>query len=136
MDYWDNIENERGEGMKIAKIISIVDEMRPNQYELEDKTRWLSEVEGLLVDSVFNLAEGNDILFEKYEYEMDAEKELMLPDRYSDIYIHYLKAKIEFSDGETEAYNNEVAAYQSAFDQFAAWYRRNHMPKNRAHFVV
>lgn len=133
---WENIEKTRGEKMKVAEIITNVDQLRQNDYDLEQKTRWLSEVEGTIIDEIHNMAEGNDEDFTGYRYELDSEKETKLPDRFTDIYIHYIKAKIEFYDGETEQYNSEVAAYQSAYDQYAAWYRRNHMPKQPAKIIV
>ena len=114
--------------MKIMEMIAQVDRLRPNQYDIPQKMKWLSEVEGTVVDEVFNRAEGNDIEFEKYD-ESEAETELMIPDRFSDIYTNYLLAKIDFHDAETESYNNDVLMYQATYDQFAAWYRRNHMPK-------
>lgn len=122
--------------MKVAEIITCVDQLRPNGYDLEQKTRWLSEIEGMVVDEIINLAEGNEKAFIGYQYEMDAEKETILPQRFVDIYIHYLKAKIEFYDDETTQYNNEVAAYQASYEQYAAWYRRHHMPKQHAKFVI
>ena len=133
---WENIEKTRGEKMKVAEIITNVDQLRQNDYDLEQKTRWLSEVEGTIIDDIHNMAEGNDEDFKGYLYELDSEKETKLPDRFTDIYIHYIKAKIEFYDGETEQYNNEVAAYQAAYDQYAAWHRRNHMPKQPAKIIV
>lgn len=133
---WENIGKTRGERMKVAEIITNVDQLRQNDYDLEQKTRWLSEVEGTIIDEIHNMAEGNDEDFTGYRYELDSEKETKLPDRFTDIYIHYIKAKIEFYDGETEQYNSEVAAYQSAYDQYAAWYRRNHMPKQPAKIIV
>ncbi len=115
--------------MTITEIITQVDRVRPNQYDIPQKVRWLSEVEGTVVDEIFNRAEGNEIEFDKYTYESDAERELMIPDRFSDIYISYLLAKVDFHDMETESYNNDVLMYQAAYEQFAAWYRRKHMPK-------
>lgn len=122
--------------MNIAEIITAVDKLRPNGYDLEEKTRWLSEIEGMIVDNVLNMAEGNNIAFEGYKYELDAEKDTLVPDRFTDIYIHYLKAKIEMNDDELAQYNKEVMVYQAAYNQFAAWYRRNHMPKQKAKFIV
>lgn len=133
---WENIGKMRGEGMKVAEIITNVDQLRQNDYDLEQKTRWLSEAEGMIIDEIHNTVEGNDEDFKGYLYELDSEKETKLPGRFTDIYIHYIRAKIEFYDGETEQYNNEVAAYQSAYDQYAAWFRRNHMPKQPAKIIV
>lgn len=122
--------------MNITEIITSVDELRPNGYDVNQKTGWLSEIEGMIVDEIYNMAEGNDIVFDGYTYELDAEKETLLPNRFTDIYIHYLKAKIELNDDELTQYNKEVMVYQAAYSQFAAWYRRNHMPKQRAKFIV
>ncbi len=115
--------------MKVSEIIAAVDELRPNEYSASMKTRWLSECEGTIVDEVLNRAEGNNIEFSGYRYETDQEKETLLPDRFTDIYLHYIRAKIEFYDEETANYNNTVAIYQASYAQYAAWYRRNHMPK-------
>ena len=122
--------------MNVTEIIVAVDRLRPNGYDQEEKIRWLSEIEGMIVDEILNMAEGNDIEFEGYKYEVDAEKETLLPDRFTDIYIHYLKAKIELNDDELTQYNKEVMVYQSAYNQYAAWYRRNHMPKQKARIIV
>ena len=122
--------------MNVTEIIAAVDRLRPNGYDQEEKTRWLSEIEGMIVDEILNMAEGNDIDFDGYKYEVDAEKETLIPDRFTDIYIHYLKAKIELNDDELTQYNKEVMVYQSAYNQYAAWYRRNHMPKQKAKIIV
>lgn len=122
--------------MKVAEMIASIDQLRQNQYDTEQKTRWLSEVEGMIIDEVINMAEGNEREFSEYRYETDADVSLVLPARFCDIYEHYVKAKIEFYDEEMNQYNNEVAAYQAAYQQFAAWYRRTHMPKQPAKFII
>lgn len=122
--------------MKIAEIIGLTDELRPNEYTAEMKTRWLSEVEGTVVDEILNRAEGNSIIFDGYCYAADQERVLLVPDRFLDIYIQYLIAKIELHDEEIVNYNNAAALYQTAFDQYAAWYRRNHMPKETGYFDI
>lgn len=47
--------------MKIAEILARVDDEKLNQYDARVKTAWLSEVEGMVVDEILNMAEGNDI---------------------------------------------------------------------------
>lgn len=122
--------------MNITEIITAVDRARPNSFDNDQKTRWLSEVEGMIVDDILNMAEGNDYVFSGYVYSNDYDKELYAPERFSDVYEHYLRAKIEYSEDEIAQYNNAMMAFQSAFDYFAAYYRRNHMPKTRGKFIV
>lgn len=120
--------------MTITELISQVDRVRPNQYDNEQKTRWISEIEGTIVEEILNMAAGNDIEFSHYSYENDAETTLLIPERFSDVYLHYLLAKIDFHDSETESYNNDVIMYQASYNQFAAWYRRRNMPKQSGYF--
>ena len=44
--------------MKIAEILARVDDEKLNQYDARVKTAWLSEVEGMVVDEILNMAEG------------------------------------------------------------------------------
>lgn len=122
--------------MTVAEIIAVVDQLRPNQYDEEQKTMWLSEVEGIIVDEIVNRAEGKHIRFDQYCYEADAEKETILPARFIDIYLHYIRAKMELYDDEMNQYNNSVMAYQTAYDSYAAFYRRTHMPKQYTKFDI
>lgn len=115
--------------MKVSEAIARVDSIRPNQYGKDLKTEWLSEVEGIVVDDILNGFEENDLEFSGYNYELDNEKELLVPDRFCDLYINYIIAKIDYYDGETESYINDATMYQAAIDNFAKWYTRNHMPK-------
>lgn len=118
--------------MTLAKIISMVDEMKPNQYDSETKTAWMSEVEGMVVEEILNRAEGNEIEFEGYDYDLDAEKTLLVPDRYADLYRNYLCAKIDYANAEYERYNNSVTMFEASYSTFAQHYRRTHMPKQPA----
>lgn len=117
--------------MKVSEIIANVDRIRPNQYEKDLKTMWLNEIEGIVVDDVLNMSEGNNIELNPYNYEADGEKELLVPDRFCDLYLNYIIAKIDYHDGETDSYINDVAMYESAFDSFAAWHIRNNIPKQQ-----
>ena len=115
--------------MKLAEIIAIVDDVRPNGYEKTIKTKWINEVEFKVVDEVLNRARGNDIEFTPYDYDADAERELFVPEQFSDVYEHYLYSKIDNAQNEIDRYNNDVTMFQSAWNAYAGWYRRHHMPK-------
>ena len=120
--------------MNLAKMISLCDESKPNQYDTEEKTQWVTEVEKMTVDEILNRAEENEIEFEKYDYDTDAEKELLIPDAFIDVYLHYLMAKIDFFNAEYERYNNDMVMFNNSYERFAAYYRRNHMPKQNCSF--
>lgn len=120
--------------MNLAKMISMCDELKPNQYDTEQKTQWISEIEAQVVDEILNMAEENEIEFEKYDYDTDAEKELLVPDAYSDVYLHYLMAKIDFANAEYGRYNNSIAMFHFSFERFGKHYIKNHVPKQKNSF--
>lgn len=117
--------------MKLANLFAMVDEIKPNQFGNHIKTQWLNEIEFKVVEEVINMAEEQNIKFKPYDYDIDAERDLYAPDVFNDIYIGYINAKIDYHLSELDRYNIAVAMYQSAFNDFASWYRRNHMPKQR-----
>lgn len=120
--------------MNIAKLISMCDELKPNQYDTEQKTQWLSEIEATVIDEILNQAEGNEIKFEGYDYNIDSGKELLVPDAYADLYLNYLMAKIDYFNAEYGRYNNSMTMFNLSYDRFAAYYIRNHMPKQKSSF--
>lgn len=120
--------------MKLGELIENIIGTRGQQYDEEMLTGWVNEIEGQAVDEVINQAEGYNIPFKPYDYSRDAERELQIPNRFQDVYINYLTAKIDFGNQETERYNNDVAMYNSAYEAYAAWFRREHRPKKRAMF--
>lgn len=120
--------------MTVAEIIAEVQRVKPNQYPKETLTRWLSQIEGQAVEQVVNHAVDTDVEFDKYDYDTDVETELQIPDRYSDVYIHYLSAQIDQANREFASYNNDVALFEAAWREYAAWHIRTHRQKPTAAF--
>ena len=120
--------------MRLGELIETVIRTRGRQYSEDIMTGWLNEIEGQVIDEVINKAEGYDLEFKPMTYDLDAERELSVPDRFQDVYINYMLSKIDFHNQETERYNNDVVMYNSAYDAFASWFKTNHMPKRGAIF--
>lgn len=122
--------------MTIAEVIAMVDEIRPNQITKQTKTMWLSEIEHRVFDEV--MSRGIDFCplfqFQPFSYDGDDDTPLAVPDVYGDVYRAYLYSKIDLSLGEIDRYNNDVIMFQSAWQDYAAWYRRNHLPKERKYY--
>lgn len=116
--------------MTLAKLLALVDDNKPNEYSDELKTLWLNEVEFRAHDEVWSRAKGNSGDYVPLNYLTDPERELLIPDQFADAYRAYLYAKIDYTNGEFERYNNDSALYDAAFNSYAAWYRRNHNPKS------
>lgn len=61
--------------------------------------------------------------------EGEEERELVVPIPYTDIYIYYLAAMIDFYNGDSGRYNDSMAMFNRAWDEYAAHYRATHKPK-------
>lgn len=117
--------------MQLARLIAMVDDTKPNQYGNDVKVQWINEIENKCIEQVINRAEGFNLGYVKHNYDEDEETELLIPDSFLDVYINYIYAKIDFNNAEYDRYNNDVALYQASFDDYAAWFRRNNMPKQK-----
>lgn len=115
--------------MTLAELIAEVDENRPNQFDKNKKTGWVNEIEAKVVRAVINRAMWNEVIFNPYQYELDAEKELLVPDEHKDVYETYLYAKMDYTNGEIDRYNADAAMHSAAWTDYAAEYRRTHYPK-------
>ena len=89
--------------MTLGKLIEKIVEQKGQQYDAQILTDWVNEIEGQVVEEVINQAEGYNIVFAPYDYTQDAERTLRIPDRFQDVYLNYLYAKIDFGNQETEA---------------------------------
>ncbi len=110
--------------MTVNDLISDITSLRGQQYGTDMIMGWINEIEGQVIEEVINRAEGYDLEFAPMEYEKDQDKKLSIPDRFRDVYINYLLSKIDYHNEETERYNNDVVMYNSAYDAYAAWFRR------------
>lgn len=120
--------------MTVGELIERIIMLRGRQYDEDIMVGWLNEIEGQVVDDVVNRAEGYEMEFKTLSYAKDTERQLTIPERFQDVYINYMLSKIDYHNQETERYNNDVVMYNSAYDAYAAWFRRNNMPKKGAMF--
>ncbi len=120
--------------MTVGELIERIIMLRGRQYDEDIMVGWLNEIEGQVVDDVVNRAEGYDMVFKPLSYAQDTERQLTIPERFQDVYINYMLSKIDYHNQETERYNNDVVMYNSAYDAYAAWFRRTHKPKRGAMF--
>ena len=115
--------------MTISEAITQLQAVKENQYDDETLVRWISDLEGLLYEDVEKNHEGSaDIPHGRYGVDTDMDTVLMVPDPYSDIYIKYLMAQVDYHNAEMQRYTNSMIMYNIALDAFAGWYNRNNMP--------
>jgi hypothetical protein len=115
--------------MKLADVIAKVNNLRPSEYDKEQMTEWINEIEFQVVTQVINMAKDENISFEPLEYNNDADRDLLIPDAFASVYTSYLIGKIDYMNGESDRYAMDLTDYEAKWQDFAAWYRRTHMPK-------
>ena len=115
--------------MKLKETIDMAGRMKPNTVDYIDAVGWINTLDGIIHEEILSRAEDYTGEFTPYT-EADDEAELLVPFPYDSIYIDYLSAKIDFANGEIASYNNNMTLYNKAYDNFANYYRRNHMPKS------
>jgi hypothetical protein len=180
--------------MTLSKLVAKVNQLKPSEYDKDDITRWINQVEFLAFDQVIGhadpmdpklrpllrppegvlrpLSNGNEEVstetaestgdetvsstegytvlpgvdnshvrppvpepcpYRPYDYSIDAERELLIPDQFSDAYFYYVSAKIDFQNMEIDRYNAEAQAFENEFQQYAKWFRRTYRPKEIRH---
>lgn len=131
--------------MTVSQVLAYVDDVKPNQYDDDIKIKWLSALEGRIFNDVINTHMRNyDELIEDTEEETysytefggldswDMETQLVVPDEYAELYSLYIMAKIDFSNGETDRYQNSSLMFNASYNDFTAWYNRTHKPISRS----
>lgn len=115
--------------MTLNEVIVQVDELRPNHFDKYQKTRWISALERQAVERVLSRATGDRTEYRSLNYDEDYDRMLLIPDAHADVYTTYLFAMMDFANAEMDRYNADSILHNSAWDAWAAEYRRTHIPR-------
>ena len=104
--------------MTALDAIRWVDEKKHNVCCLEDKLRWLGQVEGLARGLQARCgAEGE-------AGELTLDTVLSVPAPFDVLYDRWLEAQIDFANQEYVKYNNAMAVFQTFWQEYANHLRR------------
>lgn len=97
---------------------------------------WLSNLDGHIFNNVVSRHEGADLVAHgPYTTADDMSTELMVAAPYSDdVYVEYLKARINHHLSEIAKANNSMMLHNSELDKYAANYTRTHLPSQPYYF--
>lgn len=120
--------------MTIMEVIHRIDELKPNNYTRDEKIAWLSTLDGLIKSEIIDTHEdGEKIVFDGYN-DNDTNTTLLVPEPYDVLYLRWIEAQIDYTNGEYGKYNNSLAAFNDAYEHFERYYNRSHMPKSKGRF--
>jgi hypothetical protein len=116
--------------MKIIEAISRVDDLKPaNNYDFEQKIGWLSQLDLMIQNRVIDTHEdAPETVFTGYPADVDVQTELIAPTPFDEMYIYWLKARIDLANGEYNRYNVEITMFETEWQAFCADYNSKHMP--------
>ena len=116
--------------MNIKECIDLVDNVKPNQYSIEDKVRWLSFIDAKIIKDVLKTHEGYYGQYDNFAgYSPDdLGAKLIVDFPYDRLYEAYLKMKIDEENGETARYNNSAIMFNSYMTEFKKYHNKHHMP--------
>ena len=117
--------------MTIEECINIIDSLKPNQYSIEDKVRWLSFLDGTIINDIIKTHENTDNITETFEEytSNDTSVEMIVGKPYDQMYVEYLKMKIDEENGETARYNNSSTMFNAYLLEYKKHYNKMHLPK-------
>ena len=110
----------------ISEVIERVSRSKPNVIAEKDKARWLLTLDGRIYEEVTKADEPDKLPVKSWPE--DGNKVLLVCSPYDGIYDLYLTAMICFTLGEYGDYNNVLDQFDRTFNEFRAWWRRNHVP--------
>ena len=115
--------------MTIRDAITRLDALIYNTYSQDDKVRWLSVLDAAVKEQIIDTHEGGELVpFLGYTPNTPDTTVLRVPEPYADVYLRWMEAQIHYHNGENDKYNSAIILYNTAFDAYAGFYNRTHMP--------
>ena len=119
--------------MKIIEAISRLDSQKHNTFSQSDKVEWLSRLDSMVKKHIIDTHEGADeVTFTGYDGTTDLQTELLIPEPFDEVYLRWMEAQIDYANGEYNKYNQSIQMYMTAYDGYANYYNRNHMPLGKS----
>lgn len=122
--------------MKVSDMIAHVDKLKPNRFSQDEKYRWLTDIDGMIVRELIETHENSPLKEEFVGYipGRDDDKDLIVPAPYDSLYRWYLESQIDLANMEIGKYNNAKNLFNQAYLTYTDHYNRTHMPKQRGNF--
>ena len=120
--------------MTLKEAISKFNTEYRNTLPDELKIDWISTLDSVIhKEIILTHRDPSPLTFDNYT-SADNDKELIVPDPFSQLYIYYLAMKKDIYLSDISKYNNDLVLYSSAFIDFENYYNRNRLPLKKTSF--
>ncbi|MDR2665548.1 MAG: hypothetical protein LBC21_04655 [Oscillospiraceae bacterium] len=114
-----------GDSRTIGQVIADIDGVCPNAFSEDVKARWIAQLDMLIWRDLFLQAPLPEL---DYNWPECADWQVLVAAPDDDIYDLYLRAQVEFHNGEYEKYDNTMAYFNSRYREFSAWFINLYRP--------
>ncbi len=116
--------------MTLSKIIEEFDSQRKNQVSLQQKLRWISQLD-MKISSQILVPRGATGI-SGYDESTPLSTVALAPEEYSEIYTLYLNYMLDLMNGETVRSNNFGALFNRLYGEMHDYLNRKAPMKNNA----
>ena len=107
--------------MTIDACMRLVDELMPNRIPREVKLRLLGEVEGKVrVELLGEEPDAAPVIDEN----TPADTELSAPAPFDQLYLLYVMAMMDHTEGDTARYENTAILFNAVYQGYGKWLKR------------
>ena len=125
--------------MTIQKAIDRVDRKKPNYMDRQTKVEHLQDLDQIIYREILlkHRHEPEEETEPDYSGDRTGETELLVPDPYgTNMYVYWLECKIDEMNQEIDKLNNDMALFNTAYENMHDWWRRTRMPLQTLPFVA
>lgn len=108
--------------MTLIDAIKEFDLYRKNESPLEQKIKWISELDRK-INGEYLIVRGGE-QFEGYDLQTPYHTTLKAPDEYSELYSLYLNMKLDYVNGEVTRFNNSAALFNRLYKEMGDFINR------------
>lgn len=113
----------------VAEVLAQIDNIKENTIDVEEKVRWLNDIDGKIKKTVIDMYEGGeDIPFVPYTAE-NLQAELLIEMPFVNVYLLWLESQIDYAMTEYSKYNISITRFNDEFEMFKNSYNRTHTHK-------
>ncbi len=124
--------------MKLQELIDKVEELVPgNKFDTSTIIKFISDLDRMVTDNILRKHEDTkSVVFDGYDDNTPGETTLLISAPYDEAYIHWVRSKIDLFNMDYERYNNSAAAFYNQYQNFSAFYNREHLPLQRTIKII
>ena len=123
--------------MTILEALNRIDALKFNTYTISEKMEWLSTLDSYVKSLIIDNHEGGEAInFAGYDDKTDINTVLLVPAPFDEIYLRWMESQINYHNGELDKYNASIVLYNTVFDSYANFYKRNHKPLSRGNRFI